>query len=123
MPTERDCINHVIHRVDKDLAKGAKVHIVWFDIFDPAMMIDCTPLSDDMNVHVSEALDRNVFVRLTRHEESGNGTFFVTLNGGTREIKAEIVTRFLEQLHLPKANYQDLSIKDSVTFEWVVPKA
>lgn len=122
MPTESDCNNHVIHRVDLALPDGAKVHIKWFDIFDPAIMIDCTRVSDDTNVYLSEVLVDKTFVRVTRHKNSGNDSYFVSLNGGNNETKHGILTRFQEHLHIPVANFHNLSIQGSYTYEWVVQR-
>lgn len=122
MPLETDCNENVLRRFNKELPNGAMGHFTSFRMFDPAIMIDCTPLSDTTNVHLSEALFMGVYVRFTRHTGSGNDSYFVSLNGGGKAIQDEILARFQQQLHIPVANFQNVSFQGSDTYEWVVER-
>lgn len=118
---QRGCNGDVLRQYDKELLNGAVGHFTAFRMFDPAVMIDCTPLSDVMNVYLSEASHKGVSVRFSRHQESGvRHSYFVTLHGGEKVAKEGILVRFQEQLNLHVANFEHLSSQGSDTYVWVV---
>lgn len=97
MPTEIDCNKHVLRRFDQILPNGALGHFTVSSMFDPEMMIDCTRLSDATNVYHSGVQHEGVSVWFSRHQESGiRHSYFVTLDGGKKATKDEILARFQE---------------------------